>query len=306
MGFKDFIRDYYYGFNLIKGVNEVFELDDYQHEFFDLIENNQFAIIRKSRQMHATHMLAAYYAWQLLTNKDDCKVFLYFSNKFALSTRFVKRVKTILRHYCEVNKLDLNDMTRTNNSRDLHLYNGNRLFVCASEVRSLDRLHNVHHIRFDTIRAVVFDEGAFIYQMDSLVEYLERYMDKESQIIIASTPNGMEYFHYIYEGSINSTNPYVSLYLPCTVSSKYNDEWYKNMCCAFNNDSRKIRQELHAEFLQSPIKYTKPAKDKVVQVRIHNSVYDMLGERLLALDMSQSDYLRDLIAKDLTQSSSVK
>ena len=68
---------------------------------------------------------------------------------------------------------------------------------------------------------------------------------------------------------------------------------------ALNNSNRMIRQELYAEFLEPIQIVTRKSKEKVVQVRIDTSTYSKLSERLISLDLSQSDYLRNLIINDL-------
>jgi len=275
---------------MTKGEYITFELDDYQEELFKHLGRNRFTIIRKPRQVFTTSMLATYVAWVLLHSyTDDPKVVIYVANKYFMSKRFAKLVRVVITNYCNDRGLDI-DKTIVNNASDrLILSNGSELIISSNATNS---------IKGFTPDEIIFDECAFIDGFGEAMGATLAALQPMSKMILASTPNGYETFRDIYVSAVAGENDFKPFRIRWDDVSSRDESWLTDMKGALNSD-RMIRQELYAEFLE-PIKIvTRKSKEKVVQVRIDTTTYSKLSERLISLDLSQSDYLRNLIINDL-------
>ena len=264
------------------------EYKDFERATLTHILNNQFTIIKKSRQMYMTSMLVAYVAWYLKYNKSKQTDLFYVSPKYKSSQLFVKQVKTLL------DAMGVDEFVHDTTS-EIELKNGNRLIIITTQVGSLCGYGQRSHM-------AIIDEAAFIDKLDYLVKNIHVAMDTETKIVITSTPNGFNGFYKIYVDAERGDNQFIPLLLHYTQNPKYGKEWVADMRKLFD-DELKFKQEIEAEFVTIVPKLEIPRLNKTesnsIKFRLDDSTINEIGLKLIEKDINMSTYIRELIKKDL-------
>lgn len=280
------------------GKIENLELLPFEEKFFNHIHDNRFSIIKKSRQMHVTNMLASYSAW-LISEKpyigpedkeESTPTVIYLSNNFESSKRFKTLVMNILPE-------DTN--TAVNNVREVRLNKGNSLKVMSATMGSL------HSQSFTYTKLVIIDEMAFLKRNgEFLTALLPLLTESKTKLIIASTPNGLETFHTLWNGATTDKNQFAPLNLTYKDNPLYTEEWLEQMKKNLNYNEAQIRQELYGEFTLAPtkdeLKKKSKKKSNLIQVRLDDDTLNQIGRKLIEKDINMSEYIRELIKSDLT------
>jgi len=285
MELHEFIEKHRYGVDNLKTPSwGLLDYLPFEKDFYNHILNNKLSIIKKSRQMHVTTMLAGYVAWRLINNKDEDEV-TYLTNRYDSSKHFIGKVRGILEEY-GLTKDDFD----VNNKKEINLKNGNRVLAVSSSVDSL---------RGFRPKCVIIDEAAFIDNFKGLCNVIiPNIYATNGQIIIASTPNGINFFHGLYSDSITGKNKFKVLDLIYHMHPKRDSEWFDQMSKMLNYNDTMIKQEILAEFI---ITAEKPKnKSNVIQVRLDDDMMRKLGVKLIENDNSVSEYIRKLINKDIS------
>jgi len=284
MELHEFIEKHRYGVNVIKEPTwELLEYFPFERDFYNHITENKFSIIKKSRQMHVTTMFAGYVAWRLIYNEDK-DIITYVTTRYDLSKHFIGKVRGILEEY-GLTKDDFD----VNNKKEIKLKNGNRVLGVSSHIDAFCGL---------TSKCIIIDEAAFIDKFKDLYTSLMPSIDVGGQIMIASTPNGVNFFHGLYSDAMTGKNNFKVLDLIYYMHPKRGPRWFGEMSKILNNDTRKIQQEILAEFI-TPIPKFKKNKSNLIQVRLDDDMMRKLGVKLIESDNSVSEYIRKLINKDI-------
>lgn len=290
MDVHEFMNNHRAGYKVVENKIEQFEYYDLDRSYVNMISENRFSLVVKSRQMHFTDTMAAYTAWHLLFNTDeDTNTVVYVSVNLSLGKNFRERVKNLLIQY----GLTKNDLIN-DNQNTLTLVNGNTLRIFPSTPDAF--------CSYSINGLLIMDEVAFIKRFKELYSIIVPTISNKCRVIIASTPNGIDFFHRLYDYAMTGKNLFKVLFVNYKDNPKFNnDNWFNQMCKDLG-DPKRIKVELLGEFI-SGLEYEtlKKPKDKQIIFRVNDEVMSKIGEKLIELDVSISDYIRGLINKDLNQ-----
>lgn len=290
-----FIQDFNFGFNSDSHRKENLSLDEFDINIISHIYENKLSIIKKSRQMHVSHLIAMYAAWHLIFRFDFSIAWI--SENVASSIRILENIREILEN-CPKYIFDWDANVVVDNKKEIRLSNGSSIKAIAA---------NPSAGRGYTIHMVILDEAASISESNMKAIWQSIVMStmalKNSKIIIASTPAYVDLFYKIWEGAVKGENNFAALHLDWTMNPRWTKDaemrdvelwspWYEKMCETLNHDESLIRRELWAEFSAN----IKPSSLRV-NFRIDAELYEKMTNKIG--DKSVSDYLRDLIKKDL-------
>jgi len=244
MNIHEYIENYRYGKDVNYEWPHRFKYYDFEIDFINHIHENRFSIIKKSRQMHATTLLANYVAWQLLHNKNSITI-MYMSNMLHMSQRFIELVDKSIKYF--TNEIGMpvdeyNSMFRINSRKEINMANGNRVKGLATSKEAL---------RGFTSDLIIFDEAAFINEIDILISSLLPTLSTGGKMIMVSTPNGLdEGFYETWKQSLNEKNTFKRMEIDWTDNPRYDKEWFDKKCRSMNMDERMIEQELWGQFIK--------------------------------------------------------
>ncbi len=290
-----FIQDFNFGFNSDSHRKENLSLDEFDINIISHLYDNKLSIIKKSRQMHVSHLIAMYAAWHLIFRFDFSIAWI--SENVASSIRILENIREILEN-CPKYIFDWDANVVVNNKKEIRLSNGSSIKAIAANP-SAGRGYAFH--------MVIIDEAASISESNMKAIWLSVVMPcmgfKNNKIIIASTPAYVDFFYKIWEGGITNKQGFAPLHLDWTMNPRWTKDaemrdgelwspWYEKMCETLNHDESLIRRELWAEFSAN----IKPSSLRV-NFRIDAELYEKMTNKIG--DKSVSDYLRDLIKKDL-------
>ncbi len=245
----------------LPGGDEIMNPYRKQLEFIDLIERRKHALLLKSRQTGFSTIIQAYTAW-LCTFHDNVVVGII-SKDGAEATDFARMVRGMIEklpNYMKPKKGALGRGFAKKTERSFIMTNGSKVFVATVNPKAPNKT-----LRGKAITFLIVDEAAFVDYVDdawtSIVPALStnQKLAKKKGVpygtVIVSTPNktvgpGKWYFNK-YLRAISGEG----LFAPFVVHWKMIDElandpdWYSTQCEMFDNDHKKIAQELELKFL---------------------------------------------------------
>ena len=266
---------------------------EYQKKFLEFIHENKACIIAQSRQMHVSSMVALYLAWYAIFN--DEKTILIISSSMASSKKILNSICFIIENYL----LDKQGgFISAERSTEITLINGTRIIAKSDSVDA------PRGFRSDII---YIDNAAYMKNLEDIFYAASPtlWAGKDAKFIISSAPKNNSYFNKMFLET-NETSEFKPLRLTWQehpVYSKdmqkegdtdeYTSPWYEDMCkIIYNKES--IEQELDCV-----IRYNeKTNKSKLISLRLEQDVYNKIVEKITK-DKNVSDYIRDLINKDL-------
>lgn len=281
-----------YGYVIIKSSNEftIPELQKFQKDWFNEVNQNKYTITLKSRQMYLTTMEAIYCAWFLIFNKDEKNKIFLKSNNLSGGKRILEIVRLILVYYYEKNNEKL--APKINNQVELQLINNNLIKV-ISGVNSFCLQDKIH--------TLIIDEAAFINDLEDILK--TAYVYNLEKFIIGSTDNKEQnYFHSLYFSNFVIYKHWRRIKLHYSENKHYNnDNWLRGIENIFNNENDfKYQVTLDIPIVQEIVKKTE-SKSEIKPTRFTNDMLNNIGKRLIQLDVNLSDYIRNLVAKDLKE-----
>jgi len=240
MDIHTFIEDFRRGNDHIKKVKNVkFEYFDFERNIINHINDNRFSIIKKSRAMHITTLLANYVAYTMLTDKE-AKTVIYMSNMQHISMNFIDKVREAIKNF------DPNINFKIDRRNEFRLDND-------SMIRGVST--NRDALRGYAADILIFDEAAFICDFGDIIGAAMTSLGTGGKAILTSTTNGYETFYKIYENSILNLDVF-NKFKPLSINYKdnprYNEVWFDEMSRSMNRDNAQIECELLGRFL---IKY---------------------------------------------------
>jgi hypothetical protein len=293
MDINEFIKKHRKGIDVtrIDKGRVLLEYYPFEEEVINGIHDNQYTIIKKSRQMHLTTILAAYVAWYMIFNENNEKSeIVYCSNRFDISKRFVTLVSAIIYDYYGEKYVDEKIVDK---KTQLTLKNGNTIRVHSNNIDSMKgwSLLPTH--------MYIFDEAAFLSNLDDFINTLDFVKPNDDiKVVVGSTPNGFEYFHRLWDGSVRSENKYYSIDLPYYKHPKRDEKWAEEQRKILNFNDLQFNQEILGLFIQ-PQPKPKKNKTNLIQFRVSDEIMNQIGLKLIEKDVTISDYIRDLVKKDI-------
>ncbi len=247
-----------------------FELLPHQKEVFWNYEDHEKCITNKYRQSGITTMTCAYAAWKLVTEKGT-KIALI-ANKLQLGQG--ELFKKTVEFMDQLPEFMRPNYDKKNTAKHKMLDNGSELFVAAASKSGL-RGYSPNYL--------IMDEMAFFEYGQEFWTATISSISTGGRVICISTPNGRaNIFYEIYDNAKTKNNDFHCVELKWYKDArlikdlefvlgdekviewdyKKQDEliakgykptssWYRRECRAFNNNKKRIAQELEGAFIGS-------------------------------------------------------
>ncbi len=236
-----------------------------QKELIHKIINDKYVLVLKSRQVGISTIIQAYCSW--LSVFYDNTVVGIISKDGKEATDFARTIRGIIEKLPDWMKprkgasgVGFDKYTE----QSFILTNGSKVFASTVNPNAPDKC-----LRGKAITFLVIDEAAFIRHIDlawtSLVPSLStsqkhaRAANVPYGTVILSTPNKTtgigKWFYSKYQRAISSSEFEIGSLYPFTIHWKDIEElandpsWYKTQCSMFDNDQKKIEQELELKFI---------------------------------------------------------
>jgi hypothetical protein len=257
--FEYFCRNYIY--LELPGKDVLFNPYGKQIELVDLIEDRKHVLVLKSRQIGISTIVQAYAAW--LAVFYDNVVIGIISKDGAEATDFARVIRGMVEKLPEWMKplgglLGRGFAKRT--ERSFILTNGSKVYASPVNPNAPDKT-----LRGKAITFLVIDEAAFVHHISSawtsMVPALStnQMQARKANIpygtIVLSTPNktvgiGQWYFER-YMKAISNDDIFKPFVIHWKMIPELADDpdWYQTQCALFDNDPKRIAQELELKFL---------------------------------------------------------
>jgi len=227
-----------------------------QSELVDTLLLEKYVLVLKSRQIGISTIIQAFCAW-LVTFFDNCTVGII-SKDAKEATDFARAIRGMVEKLPNWMTPGFDKYTE----QSFILKNGAKVFAATVNPVAPDKT-----LRGKAITFLVIDEAAFIKNIDvawtSLVPALST-SQKHARVhgipygtIVLSTPNktvgpgAWFYQKYSQATSRDATSIFKSFIIHWKQIPELADDpqWYSTQCALFDNDPRKIEQELELKFL---------------------------------------------------------
>lgn len=237
----------------LPGGDELFKPYKRQSELIDSINKEKYLLVLKSRQIGISTILKAYAAW--LTVFYDNVVVGIISKDGRESTAFARDIRKMIDKLPKWMRPGYDKYTE----QSFILNNGSKVF--SSPVNPVAPENT---LRGKAITVLIIDEAAFVKYIDkawvamvpalSTAQMQARKANIPYGTVILSTPNktvGTGAWYYSkYQSSIAKTDIFKEFTIHWKQIPELADdpEWYKTQCMMFDNDPKKIKQELELTF----------------------------------------------------------
>lgn len=215
-----------------------FTLFPFQKELLKSFVANNKVIAKLSRQCGKTTTTAAFFLWYILFHDD--KVCAILANKAQISREILSRIKLAYEHI----PLWLQQGIVEWNKGSIALENGSRIIAAATSSSA---------IRGFSLSVCFIDEFAHIHSgiaedfFTSIFPTISS--GKETKILIASTPNGMNHFYKFWVDAEEKRNGFVPVFFPWNAHPERDHEWMEKQLQTLGDV--KFRQEILCDFLGS-------------------------------------------------------
>lgn len=215
-----------------------FELFSFQENILRSFVTNNKVIVRLPRQMGKTTTTAAFFLWYILFH--DNKVCAILANKAATAREILARIKLAYEHL----PLWLQQGVVEWNKGSIALENGSRVLAAATSSSG---------IRGYSLSLVFLDEFAHVHNNIAEEFFTSIFptisSGKDTKILIASTPNGLNHYYKFWVDAEEKRNGFVPLYFPWDAHPDRDHEWMEKQLQTLGDT--KFRQEVLCDFLGS-------------------------------------------------------
>jgi len=232
-----FIEKYVKIVNVDKGLIN-FDMYSYQRKMIGTFVNNRFTITKMPRQSGKSTAVVSYILWKILfQDNQNCAIL---ANKGTLARELLEKIKTAYEHLPKW----LQQGIDTWNKGNIELENGSKVLASATSASA---------IRGGAFNLILLDEFAFIPRNIAEHFFASVYptisSGESTQIIIVSTPYGMNHYYKMWIDAINKKSLYIPIEVHWRDTPGRNDEW-RNQTIA-NTSEEQFRQEFECMFLGS-------------------------------------------------------
>lgn len=215
-----------------------FDLFGFQKEIIKVFTKERRVIVKLPRQMGKTTTTAAFFLWYILFH--DNKVTAILANKAATAREILSRLKMAYEHL----PLWLQQGITEWNKGSIELENGSRVLAAATSSSG---------IRGYSLSLVFLDEFAHVPNNIAEEFFTSIYptisSGKDTKILIASTPNGMNHYYRFWTESQQGRNGFVPLFYAFDAMPGRDGAWAQEQLNALG--AVKYQQEVECEFLGS-------------------------------------------------------
>lgn len=230
-----FIENYFKVIHPDKG-SVLMKLYDYQKKMILTYHNNRRVVAMASRQLGKTTTAAAYILWYSIFH--DLKTSAILANKQSTAFEIMDRIK----FGYEGLPLWLQQGVKTWNRGSVVLENGSQFFGAATS-KSAIRGRSISGI-------LMMDEGAFIPNNQAEEFFTAIYptlsASKDAKFILASTPNGFNFFYKIWNEAEKGLNGFVPIKSMWYEHPDRDQKWYEEQKAALGE--LKTAQECDCNF----------------------------------------------------------
>lgn len=232
-----FVKKYVKIVNVDRGLIP-FEPYDYQVEMLEAMANNRYNIIATSRQAGKSTTTCAFILWYILFNNDKNVALL--ANKAETAREILSKIQLAYQH---LPKWMQHGVTEWNKG-SFELENNSRVIATAT---------SADNIRGFSINLLFIDEAAFIDNWDEFFTSVYPTISSGSttQVILVSTPNGLNHFYATWQNAVEKRNNYHNIMVKWDRVPGRDELWKKDTLGALNFDMEKFSQEFEVEFLGS-------------------------------------------------------
>jgi hypothetical protein len=232
-----------------------------QTELIDLIERKKYVLVLKSRQIGISTIIQAYAAWLTIFFSNTVVGIISKDGKEA--TTFARTIRGIIEKLPDWMKPPKGLLGRGFAKRaeqSFILTNGSKVYA---EPVNPNRPENT--LRGKAVTLLVIDEAAFVNHIDTAWTAIVPALSTNQMharkagipfgTVVLSTPNKTVGIGHWYFKRYNSAISHEDIFKPFVIHWRMipelaNDpDWYKTQCALFDNDARKIAQELELKFL---------------------------------------------------------
>ena len=232
-----FIENYVKIITLDKGFVQI-SLYPFQKQAVQDINDNRRVIVKAGRQVGKTTMVVGYILWYILFNEDKFVAIL--ANKAPTAREILNRIKIAY----ESLPLWLQQGVKTWNKGDIELENNCR--VLASSTAS-------SAIRGYSISLLYLDEFAFVPSNIAEEFFTSVYptisSGTQSQILISSTPNGMNHYYRMWTEAVEGQNGFKHIEANWRQVPGRDQKWADEQRRVLGEE--KFLQEMECEFMGS-------------------------------------------------------
>lgn len=232
-----FVRNYVKIIHVDRG-RIPFEPYDFQSELLTKYKDNRNLIVRLPRQMGKTITTAAFLLWYILFNEQ--KVCGILANKAITAREILSRLKMSF----EGLPLWLQQGVLEWNKGSIALENGSRVIAASTSSSA---------VRGWSFSVIFLDEFAHVH--NNIAEEFFTSMfptissGKETKIIIASTPKGMNHYYKFWIDAEQGRNGFVPLFYPWNAHPERDEVWKEAQLKALGEV--KFNQEVLCQFIGS-------------------------------------------------------
>ena len=207
----------------------------YQIEMLKAMAEERYCVFATARQSGKSTVVCAFILWYILFNESKNVALL--ANKGETAREILGKIQLAYQHLPKWMQQGVEDW----NKGSFGLENGSRVIATAT---------SSNNIRGFTINLLFIDEAAFIDNWDdfSTSVYPTISSGKTTQVILVSTPNGLNHFYAIWQNAIEKRNNYKPIMVRWTEVPGRDDNWRHDALAALNFDQEKFDQEYNVEF----------------------------------------------------------
>ena len=248
-----------------------------QVELVNLVEEKHYVLVLKSRQIGISTIIQAYSAW--LTIFFDNAVIGIISKDGKEATDFARAIRGMVEKLPDWMKPPKGALGRgfaKRTEQSFILTNGSKVFASPVNPNAPDKT-----LRGKALTFLVIDEAAFVHHIDtawtSMVPALStnQMQAKKAGVpygtVVLSTPNKTvgigEWYFKRYMSAVSRDDIFEPFVIHWKSIPELADDpdWYKTQCALFDNDARKIAQELELKFLPAEGSFFEPETVEAVQ-----------------------------------------
>lgn len=205
-----FMKKYCYIQHPVRG-RILFKLFLFQEKVLNLLKDNRYTILNKSRQLGISTLVAAFSLWLMLFHKD--KNVLALATTQITARNLVRKVQFMYENLPKWLKLPEIE----NNKLSLVLKNGSRIRAASS---------NSDASRSEAVSLLLIDEAAFIDNIEETFTAAQQTLASGGQCIAISTPAGVgNWFHRTWSKAQTKENSFLPIKLDWKVHPERDQSW---------------------------------------------------------------------------------
>lgn len=232
-----FFENYYKVFSL-DGKEVIYRPYDYQRRFIDSLLNNRFIISKQPRQHGKSITVIGYFLWKMLFN--DLQRLAIIANKEDTAKALLKEFKFAYERLPKWMQQGVVNWA----AHMVELENESTILASSTTGSA------IRGLKFNF---VLLDEFAHVPTHVAEEFYLSTYptitAGKTSQLVIVSTPKGMNYFYELWNGAEKKTNNFVPVSVHWSEHPEHDEAWKQEQLS--NLGAEGFAQEFETDFIGS-------------------------------------------------------